>query len=242
MKFTILGKYGPFPKAEGGTSSYFVEGERAKIALELGESSVSRVFKYVMPQKLDAIILTHMHFDHAGDTGVLNYYLERLQKTDSGYKKIDLYMPDDDTLLCQIIKSYKAFNIVFMSDGAEYDVNGIKIKFIKVNHPVLCYGVKFTESGKTFSFTGDSNICPALDKIFENSDICMADGAFLFKDWSEKKPHMSVKHAAELGLKFNCKTIITHINPLYDEKEILNEARSVYNNTFLAEEGKTYEV
>ena len=80
MKFKVLGKYGPFPPAGGATSGYLLLGKNAKIAFEMGSGVFARLASACAPENLGALVISHLHYDHISDLGVLNYYVESLSR------------------------------------------------------------------------------------------------------------------------------------------------------------------
>ena len=77
--------------------------------------------------------------------------------------------------------------------------------------------------------------------VMPNTDTVLADAAFLEKDWSAEKPHLSVLRCARYAAAAGARCLLTHINPAYSEEEIRTEA-SLYPQAEIAEEGRTYEV
>ena len=242
MKLTVLGKYGPFPKGNGGTSSYLLNCEDKTVLLDAGESSFSRLVNIMPPEKLDAIVLTHSHFDHICDAGVFNYYFERLSRSAEKFEKPLLFYFDDGKPSLFPVKNSPYFNLVEIYDGFKYKLGKNELTFNKVAHPVICHAVTVKENGRTFVYTGDTNLFDGLSDIIAPSDAFLADGGFLSADWTDKKPHMSVRQVSELSKKCGNKAIISHLNPFYTEREIFEEAKSGGGDFIIAQEGETYTI
>lgn len=238
MKLTVLGKYGPFPPAGGATSGYLLEADDKKIVLDCGSGVFSRLSGKVAPETVDGIIISHFHADHAADVPVFAYYLQQLEKGGSFDKKIKMFCPKSDNALCAYVSSFKYFDIEYVDEG-EYSFRGMKLRFYKTLHPELCYGVNVSVGDKSFSYTGDTNLCPAVDKLYNGADLVLADGGFLERDRNENSPHMSVENCIEYSKKQGNKSIISHICPLYEREEILKIAGSD-ERWEIAEEGKSY--
>lgn len=240
MEISIFGKYGPYPPLNGATSSYVLRSKQATVAFEFGSGAFSRVNDRFPVENLSALILSHFHFDHCCDCGVLAYALLRFSAIGRSDKPLKLYCPKDNSPLSAAIKSSGAFDVVEVSDGEEIVVKDLKFKFYAVKHPVPCLGFRATDGEKTFAYGGDSNECPTLDKIVGGADLALLDGGLLTRDWNENKPHLSVKGCSELAAKYGVKAIITHINPEYDENEIRAEIASGGGDCVVAEQNKTY--
>ena len=239
MKLTVLGKYGPFPKAGGATSGYLLEAENKKMLLDLGAGVFSKFEKFAAPETVDAIVITHFHFDHSSDALIFAYYLQQLENRGLFDRKIKLFCPKSENPLCKAICDFKYFDVRYIEEEEFSDI-GLKFSFYPMKHPELCYGVKISDGKSVFAYTGDTNECPSVEKLFKNSDLVLADGGLLERDRKENSPHLSVEKCVEYGKKFNVKTIISHINPLYSEAEILKSA-GIDERWKIAEEGNSYD-
>ena len=110
--------------------------------------------------------------------------------------------------------------------------------------------VTYKEPGKKISFMFDTGICPACYKIANQADLLIAESTFLEdsengKNLAKEYNHLTAKQAALIAKKSQAKKLIlTHISQRYhqNEKPLLNEAKSVFKNTILAEDLMKVEV
>lgn len=260
MKLTVLGKYGPFPAVGGATSGYLLETEKASFVLDMGSGVFSRLEGKIAPEKIDCVIISHFHADHCADLPVFGYYLQQLDKVGKFDKKIKVFCPKSDREACSEISRLKYFDVTYVEEK-EYDFCGLKLRFFRTNHPETCYGVNITDAtaktGKTdktdktdetnvaggeksFSYTGDTNVCPAAEELFKRADVVLADGGLLERDRSDSSPHLSVEKCVEYSNKWGNKLIISHICPLYSSEEII-ECAGRKGEWTIAEEGKSYD-
>ena len=254
MKLTVLGKYGPYPAVGGATSGYLLETEKASFVLDMGSGVFSRLEGKIAPEKVDCIIISHFHADHCADLPILGYYLQRLDKSGKINGKIKVFCPKSDREICSSISRSKYFDVTVVEEK-EYEFRGVKLRFFKTNHPETCYGVNITETTNqsvatdknditgdemSFSYTGDTNVCPAAEELFKRAKVVLADGGLLERDRSESSPHLSVEKCVEYSNKWGNKLIISHICPSYDSEEIIKCAGRKGEWT-IAEEGKSYD-
>jgi len=217
MKLTILGNNGPFPSVNGATSGYLLEVKNKQFVMDFGSGVLSNLQKNISVKDVSAIIISHLHFDHISDLGVLAYYLQV-----NKLGKLPLYVPEANDYINMILKT-GCFTCHFYSEG-ELDVSGVKFSVVKMKHPVESFSFSVEEEGKVFSYTGDTNYCPQVEELFKKSNFVLCDTAFLKESWNENLPHMNIFNACELAKKFECKVVLTHLNPNLTEDEILNEA------------------
>lgn len=237
MKLTILGKYGPFPKKGGATSSYLLSSANATVLIDVGSGAVSRLQNSVTIDKLSFVILSHLHFDHTADIGVLSYAHAFSGKNE----KLNVYLPKFDCPLLKVLESIKEFNLIFIEEGKVYKDSGLEFSFYKMTHPVLCYGVKISDGKSTFAYSGDTTLNENIERLVSDCNLALLDGAFLEKDYNPQKPHMSIKQASEFSKFTKGKVIVTHIGYAYEDYEVEMEIKSVSLNSEIAVEGKVYE-
>ena len=236
MKLTVLGKYGPYPnKVNGKTSGYLLQSNNSNVILDLGCGTLNNLVKFIDVKDVNFIILSHLHFDHVSDMGVLSYALSFAGKKD----KVNVYLPFDNSPIYSLLKSISCFNLINVEENKEYVDSGLRFEFYKMQHPVTSFGVKI-KGDNVFAYTGDTTFNCNLKNLVNGADLVLADGAFLQKDFNTSKPHMSVLEACGLTNYFDGKVIVTHINPNYKDSDVLKEILSVTNRAEVAIEEKTY--
>ena len=78
MKLTILGNNGPYPCAGGACSGYLLSSDsgRTKLLIDCGTGTLANLSKHLAWDALDAVILSHLHFDHMSDMLPMQYALQ----------------------------------------------------------------------------------------------------------------------------------------------------------------------
>ncbi|WP_026476275.1 MBL fold metallo-hydrolase [Alkaliphilus transvaalensis] len=243
MKLTVLGCYGPYPKAKGACSGYLLEDEDTKILIDCGNGVLSRLLEYCPDlNELDGILISHLHPDHMSDLLVLRYAVAIKKMMGNTQKSIDLYLPATPEADYARVQYNQAFDQKVLHDGMEINIKGLKISFQKTDHPIECYAMAFEKDGKKLVYSADTKYHQPLIDFAMKSDLFLCEGGILEKDRTENTPHVSAKQAGEMALAAGVKKLVlTHFYPEVGNEEFLKEAESVFiSKVELAEEYKTY--
>lgn len=223
MKLTVLGCNGPHPEKGGACSGYLVETENARVLLDCGSGVLSKLGDRV--ETLDAVILSHLHFDHMSDLLPLMY---RCFKRGT---RLRLFMPMQENFMRSLlIREYDASDI-----AAGGQIGDITFTAEMMRHPVPSYAMRLEAEGKTLCYSGDTNTCDALSGFVHDADLFLCDACFTAALWDENKPHLSAYLAAQTAKAANARRLVlTHFNPGSDKKLLLKEAKTAFENTCLA--------
>lgn len=236
MKLTVLGKYGPYPQKGGGTTSYLMECGKKRILIDAGSGCLARVQQYCSLEEIDMIILTHLHSDHCSEMFILRYALRD--------KSVNVLLPKTPEKEYGILHACPCYETLALSKDLVLHIpeTDIEISFCRTIHPVECYAVKIQKNGRSFVFSGDSRYSDDLTAFCQNADVLLCDSGFLSsQEDTGVLPHMYVCEAALTAQKAKVgQLLLTHINPAYEESEILREAAEIFANVQIVAEQKQY--
>lgn len=179
MSLTVLGCTGGFPTADTATSGYLVEAGTTHIVVDLGSGTLSRLNGVLDYEDIDAVILSHLHFDHCADLFVLQYAIGALIKSGLRERPLSVLAPDTPESVAGLIDACPYFERVPIKDGTEVIIGDIAVKCFAVRHAVETYAVRLTsDSGETLFYTGDTGYFDALCGYARGADTVLADVAF----------------------------------------------------------------
>jgi ribonuclease Z len=186
-------------------------------------------------ETLDALVITHGHYDHMGGLHSLLGYL-RMKGRKSPLKVLHPGACEVDTVIKGFEECYKGtipFKIetIKVEDRKIYQVKNVRIQPFFVNHAgstaqgimpsIPATGYRIFSKGKTIAVTGDSCMCDPLKELVSGVDI-----AYIEATWTKERKemltrkygdieqeilsvHLSEEQAAELG-KLAVKYVIIH--------------------------------
>lgn len=234
MRLTVLGCNGPYPEAGGACSGYLVKAGDARILLECGSGSLAFLTALIEPEKIDAIVLSHLHYDHMSDILPLSF------RYAMAGKKLRVYAPGAPENVRKLLDC-PAFEWCDIARGGQ--IGEVKFTAAPVRHPVPSYAVRFEHEGKVLCYSGDTNTCDNLALFVKNADLFLCDACFTDAMWNENLPHLSAGKAAEIARAASVKRLmLTHFRPDIAKEMLLKDAEKVFANVCLAQVGLKAEV
>lgn len=148
------------------TNVYLDPGPGAIVKIRASKSKLE-------PERLDGIILTHKHLDHANDVNVL---IEAM--TEGGFKKRGILVCPKDAIFGEpvVFSNFvgKVNQIEIMEEGKSYVIKDIRFTTpVKHIHPVETYGLVFYFNIKV-AFVSDTRYFEALAEHYR-SDILVVN-------------------------------------------------------------------
>jgi ribonuclease BN (tRNA processing enzyme) len=160
-----------------------------EIIIDPGPGAIVQVNKRKLdPEKLKAIILSHRHLDHSGDTNVM---VEAM--TSGGFHRHGLFFAPPDALdkepiLFSYLKRYLD-NVVTLEEGGFYQIHGVTFSTpVKHLHPVDTFGLVFKSEEYNFAYIADTLYFEQLKNHYR-CDMLILNMVFT-------EPHPPVQHLA----------------------------------------------
>ncbi len=171
-------------------------------------SIVQTTQRRLRPDKLKAIILSHRHLDHSGDTNIM---VEAM--TQGGFQPHGrVFLPADalgpEPVLFSYLKEY-IDGVEVLQEGKSYSIDSISFSTpLRHIHTVETYGLKFTVGERTFSYIADSKY---FDKLIEKYRTEMIIINVVFVDNHFKVDHLSIADVEKIVTGIQPKVaLLTH--------------------------------
>ena len=244
MKLTVLGNNGPFPGAGGACSGYLVQEGDINLLLDCGNGVLGNLQKRISLNRLDAVILSHLHSDHMSDLMVLRYAVQIGMKRGMTDRPVDVYAPAEPPEEYGRLDIKDAFVLRPLTDGLMLNYGPMKLTFAGMTHPVKSFAASIEAGGKRFVYSGDTSWNENIVNFCGNADLVLLDAGLKSSDKTGgNAAHLTARECGEVAKECGAKKlVITHFWPGYDVKELLCEAKEVFDNVEAAEILKTYEI
>ena len=237
MKLTILGNSGPYPCAGGACSGYLLRSDsgRTNVLIDCGTGVLASFSKALDWDALDAVILSHLHFDHMSDMLPMQYALQFHPRAQA----LPVYAPTTPAPVRALL-DVPAYALHPLEDA---QIGEFSVRFFPGRHPVESYAMRIECDGAVFVYTGDTNEIEGLDRFAAHADLLLADAGLSSADWKPTAPHLSAAGCGRLACSANVKRLLlTHLNPKYTPASLEGEARAEFDHAEITEIGAEYAI
>ncbi len=241
---TPLGTVSPYPKGQMNCPGFFVEYAKEKILLDCG-NGITRLLNFPKDLENLKVIITHYHKDHLADLGSIQYASFVYHNLGLLKEKIKIYLPEEDyannkkAILANKESYADYFNI---NDNLAITLNDLNIAFEdNKSHTINSYMVKLQNKDFKIVYTSDIGTTnwEKLVDFCQNASLIICESSFLKKHHSNSTSHLTAYEAGLLAKEAKVqKLLLTHLWPEEDKSLYLEEAKQVFPNTYLAQEGK----
>lgn len=167
MKVKVIGSGSMW--SEYNSACFLIDND---IMVDMPNGACKYLYRHnIDPSSINHVLITHFHGDHFFD---VPFYILNKSKHQSTKTMIYCYKGGKKKLknLCFLafpnsyIDAFKESNASYICDGA-FKIKKYDIERIEVDHGRLkpCFGYMFKEKDLAVGFTGDTSLCPAVEKM-----------------------------------------------------------------------------
>ena len=179
-QLTVLGSCGAWPEPDRACSGFLLEHAGARIAIDLGYGTASRLFTALgsaVGDGLDAVIISHHHPDHMVD---LHALLRARWMGQPSAPRIPLYAPDGVVARLTDLQDGDRTAVSKVFDwhpipAPTQSAGPFRLDSVLLPHYVPNAGIRLTAPGLIVAYTGDTGPTPALADLGQDCDLFIAD-------------------------------------------------------------------
>lgn len=231
LEVTVLGSSGGYAGPGKACSGYLLQNGEGNLVLDLGSGALSNLLKYVPPEEVGGLALTHMHYDHYVDIYGLCTARRFWEKE---VVPLPLLAPPHarDVITSPLQEDnrnefMRSLDLYTAQPGVSFEIAGFEITPLPAEHEAinsLIYRVSC--SGKTVCYSGDTGICPALIEQARGADLFICEATFTSQVREKIRGHLFAveagRAASEAGVG---RLLLTHLWPTLSEERALQDAR-----------------
>lgn len=234
MELTVLGCGGGVPLPGGALCGHLLTHDDQKIWVDAGNGTLGELLKYASITDIDAVIISHRHFDHFLDLYPFSYAREQLAELGE-LPSCRLIAPPDFLEYAEQIDGLQWFlDWTPLEPGDSLDLGGMAMQTAAMTHGVPTLGMRFTAGDRTIAYSADTGPCDELIEIARDADVFVCEA--MFGAGAVSSPlHLSAQQAGEHAQRAGAKSLtLTHVLYLNDLDAAVAAARSAYDGPVTA--------
>lgn len=203
--------------------------------VDVGIGALRQLHKmHVEPEEIDAVLITHWHFDHFAG-------LPALLQSRKSTSLLSVYAPKPSVLarIC-LIRLPRSSPICFetITENFSKDCGDIRIETVPTAHGIISLGWVLTErvSGgqhgeRRIVVSGDTRPTQAMIVAAREADLLVHEATYLDKHAIRacRHEHSTVTQAANIAIKARVGALaLTHIGRQYSKVNALREAEKIF--------------
>lgn len=243
MKLTVLGFWGGTPYLGRGTSGYLLQSQSVNLLLDCGSGVLTELTKHFSLDDIDLAVISHLHFDHTADLGILQFFLKRAFRNDRT-TPMPLFIPNEPEGTWQLY-NHEVFAPTFLSNGLTHQYEHLTFEFLAVDHTIPCYAIKISDGEKTFVYSADTYYYEPLVNFTKGADLFLCEATIVEgSNHTSGKGHMNGFEAGAIAEASKVKhLVLTHLPNDGDLNRIAADARQSFSGEItLASEQTVYEI
>jgi ribonuclease BN (tRNA processing enzyme) len=236
----VLGSGTGIPSLRRGSPGLLVLSGRTRLLIDSGSGTLRKMLEVgVTHRDIDLILYTHIHPDHVSDLVPIIF----------ATKYADL--PREKELLCIGGLGFKSYFEKLKKlygewiDPQSYQLTvkeisqeGLLYRDLKIlSKPMahisesVAYRIEFKDE-KSMTVSGDTDYCQNIIDLALKTDLLVLECSF--PDGKKVEGHLTPSLAGRIGLESHCKKLLlTHLYPVCDEFDIVNECKQFYQGQII---------
>lgn len=231
FKVRVLGCWGAYPAPGEATSGYLLESGRERILVDCGSGVLSRFFQVCPIEDLTAVMISHHHYDHAADLGVLYHALLVARLSGKRMRPLPIFMPTAGEKIMRDLEEEPLVNLHIIGDREQVRIGGLLAEFRRTQHPVSCFGLVIRYEGLTVAYSADSAYSQDLIDIARGADLFVCEASLYNHqtDVAERAGHCTAGQAGKAARLAGAKRLaLTHFPQYGDLRDLREQAQSAF--------------
>lgn len=186
MRVRVLGSCAAWPEPGRACTGFLISDGGREVVVDLGYGTAPRLLAAVPADRIDAVVVTHAHPDHALDLHALlraRHYGFR----GTGLPRLPVHAPPGLAELLAPLEGpdaggaellHATFDWHEYRPGTVLDLDPLRIDTVALPHYVPNVGVRVTGPGGVFAYTGDTGPDPAVARLGAGTDLFAVDATY----------------------------------------------------------------
>ncbi len=213
------------------------------LLLDCGSGVLSRLQGHIGLEELDAVVLSHYHWDHVADIGCLQYAARVQTELARRRRPLAVYGHAESARFDDM--SYLTYCRAYPVDDANpLHLGKLRLTFSRNVHPDPCFSMRLENGERTLAYISDTGYCDALEETARDADLLLCE-ASLYDEYRGRIPgHLTAGEAGTIARRAGVgRLVLTHLPHFGRHRRLVEQARRRFEGPVeLAGPGKHWEL
>lgn len=254
MQLIVLGSGTSVPHPRRSSSAYWLETANGSLLMDISPSAIQQMAREDCDwANLDAIWVSHFHFDHFGGLAPFLFGMKHAPQTQNRTKPLVIYGPKGLQRVFNIIdaaNNYRLleqpFQVIFqeVQHGEVFEIlPELAAQAFKTLHNDESLALCVDNGNSSLVYTSDTGFDERLIEFVYGVELLLIECSFVYEKPIRK--HLNLAEAIHIANQAKVKNVLlTHLYPEWDnvdiEREIVNQNPTCY--VYVASDGLLLEV
>jgi ribonuclease BN (tRNA processing enzyme) len=240
LRVTVAGSSCSVPRVDRACSAYLVEDGETAFAIDFGTGAFANVRRYVDYDRLDAIVVSHMHADHFLDLIPLRYAIRYGAKKRPN--RLPLWLPPGGSAMLRAMTSAfesegggdfldESFDVREFDPAASLAMGNGQLRFAATTHYIASYAIRYEHNGVSLTYSADTAPDDRVVELARGTDLFLCEATLLAGECEpgETRGHCSAVDAARMAAEagVGC-LVLTH----YAQDATVNDLEASAHTVF----------
>jgi len=231
----VIGSGTGIPSLRRGAPGLIVLSDSARLLIDSGSGTLGRMLEVgVTFRDPDLLLYTHIHPDHVSDL-VPIIFASKYADEPREKPLLCIGGPGFQSYFSKLKNLYgswiepQAYPLTLKEISEEALVcQGLRISSKPMAHIAESVGYRIEfKNGKSMAVSGDTDYCQNIIDLGFEADLLVLECSF--PDGKKVEGHLTPSLAGKIGAESHCKKLLlTHLYPVCDQFDILEQCRQVY--------------
>jgi ribonuclease BN (tRNA processing enzyme) len=232
------------PRTGGACAGYLLEQGDTHVLIDCGHAVSSMLGRHIDYNRLDAVVLTHLHDDHQADVYALRQAVAIDLRLGVRRGPLPVWSLDRPEAEWQRLQMPGALETHRYAPGDAFAIGELSFRTAPTVHALPCAALRVEAGGRAFVFSADTAPSPAVTELAGGADLFLCESTYRRPGDGPPNIHLAAGEAGAMAAAAGVKRLLlTHFHPRQDPQELAAVARQAYGGPCEpALEGQSYQV
>jgi ribonuclease BN (tRNA processing enzyme) len=236
----VAGSSCSVPRIDRACSAYLIEDGDFAFSLDFGTGAFANMRRYADYDRLDAVVISHMHADHFLDLIPLRYAVRYGSKRRAN--RLPVWMPPGGIAMLRAMTQVfhgegpgdfldEAFELNEFDPSSPLPIGPGRLRFAPTTHYITSYAIRYERNGASITYSADTAPDRRVVDLASGTDLFLCEATLRVDELEhgDVRGHSSSAEAAQMASDAGVRRLaLTHYAQDATAYDLQDSARKIY--------------